>query len=229
MEQREGTVVGRDRTNEEWLNDLQSEGAAYVAAVEDLRGYLLKAIFLYYHRRRSDLADLAREELLHMAEDAAQDSIIKIIDKLDSFRGDSKFTTWSYRVAINQAAGELRRRQWNKVSLDSMSEANDESLPALIELLEDKAANDPALHVTRSQIWDHILEVINTDFTERQRIVFINQYFRDAPPEQIADQIGTNRNNVYKIAHDARMKLKNRLSKIGLSQDDILAAFLSDG
>lgn len=217
-------VMERDRTNEDWLRDLHSQGAPYTAAIQELRQYLLKAIFVYYHRRRSDLAHLAREELTQMAEDAAQDALMKILEKLDTFRGDSKFTTWAYRIAINQAAGDLRRRRWNNVSLDAMKEAADDTLPPLLATMED-SSSDPDARLTRDQIWELISRVIENEFTERQRVVFINQYFRDVPPDTIAEQLGTNRNNVYKIAHDARVKLKDRLLKVGLSQNEILAAF----
>ncbi len=222
---RDSGVAERERTNEDWLHDLQSEGITQTRAVQDLREYLLKAVFLYYHRRRSDLSHLARDELAQMAEDAAQDAVLKILDKLDTFRGDSKFTTWAYRVAINQAAGDLRRRRWDNVSLDAMKEAADEALPPLLATLEDPTAGDPDSRATRNQVWQFITDVIENEFTERQRIVFVNQYFHGVPPATIAEQLGTNRNNIYKISHDGRVKLKDRLTKLGLSEDEILAAF----
>lgn len=218
-------VIERDRTNEEWLRDLQSEGFAQTEAVEDLREYLLKAVFLYYHRRRSDLSHLARDELAQMAEDVAQDALLKVLDNLDTFRGDSKFTTWAYRVAINQAAGGLRRRRWDNLSLDAMKEAAEETLPPLLATLEDPTAGNPDERVARNQIWSLIHDVIENEFTERQRTVFVNQYFHGVPPGVIAERLDTNRNNIYKISHDARVKLKDRLLQQGLSEDEVLAAF----
>jgi RNA polymerase sigma-70 factor (ECF subfamily) len=215
----------KERTNDEWVRDLQADSSAFAAAIRDLREYLLKAVFLYYHRRRSDLSHLARDELAQMAEDSAQDAILKILDKLDTFRGDSKFTTWAYRVAINQAAGDLRRRKWDDVSLDAMTEAAEDVLPPLLATFEDPTASDPDVRVTRDQIWALIAQVIENEFTERQRTVFLNQYFRGVPPDVIADQLGTNRNNIYKISHDGRVKLKRRLEDWGLSDAEILAAF----
>jgi RNA polymerase sigma factor (sigma-70 family) len=43
------------------------------------------------------------------AEDAAQEILFKIITRLDSFRGESKFTTWSYRVAANHLLTTRKR------------------------------------------------------------------------------------------------------------------------
>lgn len=223
---REGRVIIEGtRTNEDWLHDLRSAGTSYAAALHELREYLLKAVFLYYHRRRSDLSHLARDELAQMAEDTAQDALLKILENLDTFRGDSKFTTWAYRIAINQAAGDLRRRRWDNVTLDAINEQTEDSLPPLLATLKDPTAGDPDSRVIRDRIWELISDVIDNEFTERQRTVFLQQYFQDVPPEIIAERLGTNRNNVYKIAHDARVKLKDRLLKLGLSPDEILAAF----
>ena len=221
-------VTNRERSNLEWLRDLRSEGRAYVMAVQELREYLLKAVFLYYRRNRSDLSHLSREELMQLAEDVAQDALLMILDKLDTFRGDSKFTTWAYRIAINQAASDLRRRRWRDVSLDAMNEAAGEELPPLLATLQDTSANDPQVQLARQQIWEAIQRVIEEEFTERQRIVFTSHYFHGISPEVIAEKLGTNRNNVYKIAHDARIKLKKHLLAQGLTEGDILAAFEHD-
>ena len=221
-------VTHRERSNAEWLHDLRSEGRAHAVAVQELREYLLRAVLLYYRRNRSDLSHLRREELMQLAEDVTQDALLMILDKLDTFRGDSKFTTWAYRVAINQAASDLRRRRWRDVSLDAMNEAAGEELPSLLATLQDTSANDPHVQLARKQVWEAIQRVIDEEFTERQRVVFVSQYFHGIPPDLIAEQLGTNRNNVYKIAHDARIKLKKRLLAQGLTEGDVLAAFEND-
>ena len=225
MPEQLGIVLEGERTNEGWLRDLSAEGEAFAAAVEDLREYLLKATFLYYHRRRSDLSHLAREELSQMAEDAAQDALLMILNKLDTFRGDSKFTTWAYRVAINRAASELRRRKWSDLSLDALDEMTNEESPSLLTVLEDPTGRDPDAEMMRRQIWEIIHRIIEEEFTDRQRMVFINQYFHGVPPDVIAEQLNTNRNNIYKIAHDGRLKLKKHLLAQGLTENDVLAIF----
>lgn len=221
-------VTNRERSNADWLRDLRSEGRAYVMAVQELREYLLKVVFLYYRRNRSDLSHLSREELMQLAEDVAQDALLMILNKLDTFRGDSKFTTWAYRIAINQAASDLRRRRWQDVSLDAMNETAGEELPPLLATLQDSSANDPHVQLVRQQVWEAIQRVIDEEFTERQRAVFVSQYFHGVPPDLIAEKLGTNRNNVYKIAHDARLKLKKRLLAQGLTEGDVLAVFEND-
>jgi RNA polymerase sigma-70 factor, ECF subfamily len=52
------------------------------------------------------------------AEDLTQDAFIQVFRKLESFRGDSSFSTWLYRVAVNTVLMKLRRKQLKAVSLD---------------------------------------------------------------------------------------------------------------
>jgi RNA polymerase sigma-70 factor (ECF subfamily) len=45
------------------------------------------------------------------AEDLAQDAILRIVDRLPSYRGDSAFKTWAYRVALNVCLSSSRSRK----------------------------------------------------------------------------------------------------------------------
>jgi len=67
-------------------------------------------------------------------------------------------------------------------------------------------------------------EVIDTQLTEKQRTALLAE-MRGVPLEEIARQLGTNRNAVYKLTHDARKKLKQGLEATGYGADDIRAVF----
>ncbi|MEO8396517.1 MAG: sigma factor, partial [Chloroflexota bacterium] len=86
-----------ERTNEEWLADLRAEPEAQARALNDLQARLQRGIFYYLSRERSDLSGLSNHELTQMAEDLAQDATLRVMENLDSFRGDSLFTTWATR------------------------------------------------------------------------------------------------------------------------------------
>ena len=43
---------------------------------------------------------------------SADDALVAVLSKLDSYRGDSKFTTWAYKFALLEAAVKVRRRAW---------------------------------------------------------------------------------------------------------------------
>lgn len=211
-------------TNAQWLAELGADGRRQEQAVARLRAYLLRAILVYLSRQRSDLAHFDYDELRQLAEDWAQQALVQVLGHLDSFRGDSKFTTWAYRIAINLAAGELRLKRWQNVSLDSMSEGDTPEIE-----LQDTDTLRPEQSLTRHQVWDAIDQVIANDLTDRQRTVLQRVVFDGIPGEQVAAEIDTNRNNLYKILHDARQKIKRRLAALDWSTEDILAAFEASG
>jgi RNA polymerase sigma-70 factor (ECF subfamily) len=209
------------RSNEEWLADLRDK-EKQVEALADLREYLLRAVYLYLDRRREDLDHLDRRELEHMAEDFAQEALLQIQASLDTFRGESKFTTWAYPFVINIAAGELRLRRWRALSVEAL--VGEQDVP-LLSFLGDEGAPDPETAAVRHQVLDLIGQIIDQDLTERQRFVLVSVHFKGMPMAEVARELNTTPNNVYKIIHDARKKLKKGLYRHYYSQEDVLAIF----
>jgi RNA polymerase sigma-70 factor (ECF subfamily) len=210
------------RSNEKWLADLRNE-ETQAKALADLRQYLLRAVFLYLDRRRADLTHLEQRELEHLAEDFAQEALLQILTRLDTFRGDSKFTTWAYRFAINVAAGELRLHRWRTLSMEALV-GEQEEVPLFI-FLSDQEAPDPETVAARNQILDLIHQIISEDLTERQRFALVNVHLRGIPMAEVARQLDSTPNNVYKLIHDARKKLKKGLQRHHYSEADVLAIF----
>src|SRR5262245_55032183 len=104
--------MSHTRTNEEWLGDLRASGAAQDAAIADLQNLLLRTSLFFFSRNLSDFGGVPREEILRRAEDCAQEALLAIMNHLAEFRGDSKFTTWAYKFAINMALMTARRERW---------------------------------------------------------------------------------------------------------------------
>ena len=44
--------------------------------------------------------------------EAADDALMSVLRRLDDYRGESRFTTWTYKFALLEAAMRLRRRAW---------------------------------------------------------------------------------------------------------------------
>ena len=63
-------------------------------------------------RRRSALSHVAATELDDLAMQAADDALVAVLAKLDTFRGASRFTTWAYKFALLEAGVKARRRAW---------------------------------------------------------------------------------------------------------------------
>src|SRR5260370_12906610 len=84
------------------------------------------------HERRVFRVTLAVLGNVEDAEEAMQDTFIKAYRHLDQFRGESRFTTWLTRIAVNEA---LQKRQARKesVSLDDTPDVESKSLPGRFE------------------------------------------------------------------------------------------------
>lgn len=219
------TAVAADRRawdNETWLTGLRGGPAEREEALTALRDYLLRAVYVYLLRRRGDLAHLDADEVAQLAEDCTQEALMIVLREIDRFRGDSRLTTWAYRIVINLAMGKLRRLHWRDVSLEAASESEDGTPRAW-------TPEDPAPPLERvaeqAQTLATLKQIIDQDLTQRQRRVLVDIVLRDLPSEQVAERLATNRNNIYKILHDARRKLNRRLEELDLSPAYVLDLF----
>jgi RNA polymerase sigma-70 factor (ECF subfamily) len=207
------------KSNEEWLRALRADRIEQDDALKDLRETILRAMRAYL---AAD-SGYRSEEVGQIAEDCAQETLLKIRQKIDTFRGESRFTTWATSIAIRILLGELRRRRWKHLSIQHSRIGHD--LPNQpIEPLQSRDP-DPELALQQDEVWRNLRTVIEEELTARQRYVLIASVFQGMPLDLVADRLGTNRDNVYKVLHDARKKLKICLSKRGLTQEEILHIF----
>lgn len=203
-----------ERTNAAWLADLR--GPEKSQAIEDLSAILIRGLHFALSTR-------IRDDIDALVEDFVQDALIKILDKLDSFRGESKFTTWAQKITVRVAYSELRRKRWKDIALEDLlpEESGNDFTPAI---LTDTKAN-PEQKVTQKLVLEHIMQVIQDDLTDRQRDAMMAIIGGGMPIEEIARRMGTNRNALYKLIHDARKQLKQNLLDEGLSINEIMSAF----
>jgi len=152
-------------------------------------------------------------------DDAVQDSLLRILDRLDQFEGRSQFVTWATTIAIRVAMSELRRHRWRDVSLEQViSDAAPGSHWGT------DVASRPDGQTERTAILESMHNVIETQLSEKQREALLAE-MKGMPQEEIARHLGSNRNAVYKLTHDARKKLKQGLEAAGYSADDFHSAF----
>ena len=159
----------------------------------------------------------------HALRGVVQEALLQILSKLDTFRGESKFTTWAYRFVINVAAGELRLHRWRTLSVEAL--VNEQEEIPLFTFLSDQEAPDPETVAARNQILDVIDHIINEDLTERQRFALVNVHLRGIPMADVARHLDSTPNTVYKLIHDARKRLKEGLHRRRYSEADVLAIF----
>lgn len=215
-----------DRTNQEWLDDLRApSGEMHNDAVSDLRELVLRAILIYLARRRGSLRGWHRERVRELAEDLAQETVMQIRASLNTFRGESKFTTWAYRFAVNHAASELRRKRYHDISLDQLREA-EKGVFYRIYQATSQASREDVEHLAFQQYYIKLCkEIIETELNERQRLALVGVLLEGRSMDEVANALDLNRNALYKLLHDARKKVKAALQARHLSKGDVLAAF----
>ena len=213
-----------DRTNEQWLAELAGPPDIQASAIEDLRQRLQRGIFYYLSRERSDLSHLSNQEITQMAEDLAQDATLRVMENMDSFRGDSRFTTWATKIAVRVAISDLRRARYKDFSLDDLT-ADGDLLPASATGVNSTPIPNPEDATERADVMVKISKALEEVLTERQYQALSAVALQGVPLDIVAERMGTNRNALYKLLHDARRKLRAYLETQGLSTDYMLDLF----
>ncbi len=213
-----------DRTNDAWVAALRGETPDQADALEDLRARLQRAIFYYLSRERSDLSSLSAHDLTQMAQDMAQDALMRVLANLDSFRGDSLFTTWAMRVAVRVAISDLRRARYRDYSLDALTTDREPAWLGSNPVAGDKPPN-PERAAEQDEVMARVSASIRDALTPRQYQALVAVAVDDVPMEIVAERMGTNRNALYKLVHDARRKLRAHLEAQGLSMEYMMRLF----
>jgi RNA polymerase sigma-70 factor (ECF subfamily) len=200
----------KDRTNEQWLMELRGANPDEVLA--DLYDLLVRGL-------RAALGSYGTGVDANV-EDFVQEALIKITGNLDSFRGESRFTTWAQKIAMNVALTELKRRRWRDVSLQDLFARREAA---------DRGPADPRLTPEQLAFQNMVLRelrrIVDEELTDRQREAVVAVILEGMPISEVAKRMGTNQNALYKLLHDARRKLKRRMEVAGLSPHEVLAAF----
>jgi RNA polymerase sigma-70 factor (ECF subfamily) len=206
------------RTNEAWLADLRANGETRSMALEDLRGIIQKGLPYALSRWLSP----DQPQFNALVDEVTQETLLRVLDQLDTFEGRSQFTTWVHKIAVRIALTELRRKRWRDSSLDELTENEDAPPPP--GLLADAQAG-PETSAERADMLVRVRRIIDEELTDRQREALILLGVKDMPMEDAARKLKTNRNALYKLLHDARVRLKSRLSMEEISPHEVLALF----
>ena len=208
------------RTNETWLADLRASGAAHEEAIHDLREVIRKGLPYALTRWLSSDSPLFEP----LVEEVTQETLLRVLDQLETFEGRSMFTTWVHKIAIRLALTELRRKRWRDASLEELTENEDAPPPS--GLLADSHAS-PESSAERADMFARVRRILEEELTPKQREALVLLGLQDVPMDEAAKRMKTNRNALYKLLHDARLRLKKRLALEDLTPQDLLTAFES--
>lgn len=147
---------------------------------------------LYWHIRRIVVGH-------DDAEDALQETCVKILGSIDSFRGDGDLLAWLYRIATNEALRLLRKKTRLFESLDSLGEMLSEKIEAETTLDAD------AVEV----LFQKALLTLPT----QQRIAFNLRYYDELSYDEIAEITGKNVGTLKTNYHYAAEKIKKYIKE----------------
>jgi len=194
-----GVKVG-ELSNDAWLSGLRARDADVLAALRERIRLGLRAAL-------GQRADAGEADL----DDFAQESVLRVLDKLDSFRSEARFTTWAMALAVRLSLTKMRRKSHKDVSLDA----------SLGAALTDKTnAPEGAVHGARTEMFERLRRGVTDALTERQRKVVLAE-LDGVPQVVLAEQLGVSPGAIYKTSHDARKKLKVYLSEAGYDSETV--------
>ncbi|MCZ2121864.1 MAG: sigma-70 family RNA polymerase sigma factor [Anaerolineales bacterium] len=206
------------RSNEVWIADLQTAGETRESALQDLREVIQKGLPYALSRWLSSSDPLFQP----LVEEVTQETLLRVLDQLKTFEGRSLFTTWVHKIAIRIALTELRRKRWRDTSLDELTENEDAPPPP--GLLADPQAS-PERSIERADMLARVKRILEEELTAKQRDALTLLSLQDLSMEEAAAKMKTNRNALYKLLHDARLRLKRRLALEDLTPQDLFTAF----
>jgi RNA polymerase sigma-70 factor (ECF subfamily) len=136
------------------------------------------------------------------AEDLAQEAFLQLFRKISTFRGESAFSTWLHRLAVNVVLMHLRKKGLQQVSLDEVDTSQDEPVK------RDYGDNDRRLIGSVDRIG---LQRAIADLPPGYRTVFVLHDVEGYEHNEIAEIMDCSVGNSKSQLHKARMKLRERL------------------
>jgi RNA polymerase sigma-70 factor, ECF subfamily len=204
------STPGPDSASRNWVAALE---AGDEEAGRRLYALLLRAARFEIGRRRATLPHLRGDDFDDLAHQAASDAMLAILRKLDTYRGDSRFTTWAYKFALLEAAVKLRRRSWQGREVPIEAEQ--------WEVLH-SAAESPSEDAETRETLEELSTAVEEQLTPHQREVLVAVALNGVPIDVLAERLDTTRGALYKTIHDARKKLRSHLAEQGLRFTDDL-------
>ncbi len=156
------------------------------------------------------------------AEEAAQDVFLRIYRSINKFRGESKITTWIYRITSNVCINRLRKMQLEVVSLD---EPLDEDGRTVAELIADKAP-DPESELKSKQIAELVRSNVRTLPPNWAMALSLN-HFEGLSYDEIAEVMEIPKATVATYIFRGRRKLAQQL--IAFMEPEALSEVIREG
>lgn len=169
--------------------------------------------FLYgLHKRRVYSLCLRMTGNTASAEDLTQEAFLQLFRKISTFRGESAFSTWLHRMAVNVVLMQLRKKNLPVVPIDETTEGEDEGT-----IRKELGAADSRLAGSIDRL--HLQRAVD-ELPPGYRTIFVLHDVQGYEHNEIASMVGCSIGNSKSQLHKARLKLRellrmNRAEKAG--------------
>ena len=160
--------------------------------------------FLYFIETYKDMAFTIAFRITNSREDAeeiVQDSFLKAYKSLDTFRMESKFSTWYYKIVVNIALSVVRARRNVISGIETFHDIEIREVESVYQKLE-QSDQKKYIHMALDRLGDE------------DRLLLTLYYLNENTIDEVATITGLKRENVKMKIHRARNKMYGKLAKV---------------
>ena len=185
---------------------------AEVLLIEDLREGDMTALAILVEKHKRLVYRLAFQITKNHedADDVMQDTFLKVYESIHSFRQESAFETWLYRIVVNQAMNLVKRRERRRES-PLLGTSEMEILSSLKRKVD--LANNPHLNAERKELQKWVTRAVNSLPLKHRMVVMLHEFEGLTHPE-IASILNCSEGTVRSRLHYARKKLRDLLKTL---------------
>jgi RNA polymerase sigma-70 factor (ECF subfamily) len=147
------------------------------------------------------------------AEDLAQDTFIKVLNAIDRYKPEYKFSSWIFKIAHNTALDDVRRKEIPTLSLDGsphIANAEEAAAHAPVVASDDPSPEDSVEHGWMGQEIEAAIATLRDEY----RTAIVLRHIEDLPYEEIAEIMAVPLGTVKTYIHRARKELREQLEHL---------------
>lgn len=167
---------------------------AFKKVVDEFQKYVLNTCYRFVNVKE-------------IAEDLTQDVFIEVYRSIKNFRGESKLSTWIYRIAVTKSLDYLKAQKRKKRFAYLKSIFGDEELEEQLPMND--VTNPDTILENKNRI-EILLNALST-LPESQRVAFTLSKYDELSYKEIAEILGTTIPSVESLIHRAKKNLKKKL------------------
>ena len=148
-----------------------------------------------------------------LAEDLSQETFVKALNAIDSYRPEFKFSSWIFKIANNAAIDHLRRRELKTLSIEGSPNARTPEAMEATALQITSRDSGPLAYVEARELGGMIEEAISHLRPEYQSCILL-RHVEGRPYEEIAEMLDLPLGTVKTYIHRARNELRKLLGHL---------------